>query len=103
MALNGERESAGERHESRHASAALIGVEQRLWESLATDAFRSSPAPIPQVDRETLLTEKKKAWSRILCSNATDRTSLLLAEKLVKQWFGSGCDCEQVKLDKWSE
>ena len=104
MDLREERKAAGERSESRHASAAKrsaasIGAEQRLWESLAADAFRDSPAPIPQADRESILTEKKRNWSKILCSNARDPTSLRMAERLVREWFD--CTCDDVKLDNW--
>ena len=73
-------------------------TEKEQWEALAAIAFRTEPPSKVGGDRETILTEKKRSWARILCQNATDKTSLILAERLVKEWFN--CNCEDVQ--KWS-
>lgn len=35
---------------------------------------------------------RRKHWAQVLLDNAANRTSYLLAERLVRDWFGEGYD-----------
>lgn len=65
--------------------------ESEQWRQLAQAAFRGDGTTPQPTTQETILDEKKRHWAAILCANAQNATSLALADKLVKQWFGCGC------------
>lgn len=45
-----------------------------------------------QLVKRAISRAKREKWASILLANAIDKTSLRLAERLIKDWFGDGFD-----------